>query len=220
VLATQDVTIVPLPVTFIERLLATLTDPNIVFLLLNLGVIAILIEISSPGGWIAGFLGVVSLALAAYGLGVLPVNWFGIIFLVVAFVLFILDIKAPTHGALTAAGVGSLIVGALVLFNTPNVPGLKVSVPLVVFTSLITGGIFFSILLYAVRAQKVPIRTGLEALVGRTGTVSMDLNPRGQVHVCGEFWTAELVNEQPALARGARIEVVGVQGLKLLVRKA
>ncbi|MEJ2710309.1 MAG: nodulation protein NfeD [Anaerolineales bacterium] len=220
VLATQDVTIVPLPVTFIERLLATLTDPNIVFLLLNLGVIAILIEISSPGGWIAGFLGVASLALAAYGLGVLPVNWFGIIFLVVAFVLFILDIKAPTHGALTAAGVGSLIVGALVLFNTPNVPGLKVSVPLVVFTSLITGGIFFSILLYAVRAQKVPIRTGLEALVGRTGTVSMDLNPRGQVHVGGEFWTAELVNEQPALARGARIEVVGVQGLKLLVRKA
>jgi membrane-bound ClpP family serine protease len=93
-------------------------------------------------------------------------------------------------------------------------------VPLVVFTSLITGGLFFSILLYAVRAQKVPIRTGLEALVGRTGTVSMDLNPRGQVHVCGEFWTAELVNEQPALARGARIEVVGVQGLKLLVRKA
>jgi membrane-bound serine protease (ClpP class) len=221
VLATRDATIVPLPVTFIERLLATLTDPNIVFLLLNLGVVAILIEISSPGGWIAGFLGVTALALAAYGLGVLPVNWFGIIFLVVAFVLFILDIKAPTHGALTAAGVGSLIVGALVLFNTPNVPGLQpVSVPLVIFTSLITGGIFFSILLYAVRAQKVPIRTGLEALVGRTGTVSMDLNPRGQVHVGGEFWTAELVNEQPALPKGARVEVVGVQGLRLLVRKA
>jgi membrane-bound serine protease (ClpP class) len=220
VLDTQNITLTPLPITFIERLLATLTDPNIVFILLNMGVVAILIEISSPGGWIAGFLGVTALALAAYGLGVLPVNWFGIIFLAVAFALFILDIKAPTHGALTAAGVGSLIVGALVLFNTPNVPGLKISVPLVIFTSLITGGIFFSILLYAVRAQSVPIRTGLEALVGRTGTVSTDLSPSGQVHVGGEFWTAVLVDEGLALPKGTRVEVVGVQGLRLLVRKA
>jgi membrane-bound serine protease (ClpP class) len=80
--------------------------------LITIGVQSILIEISSPGGWVAGFIGVVSLALATYGLGILPVNWFGIVFLLLAFVLFIVDIKAPTHGALTAAGVGSLIVGA------------------------------------------------------------------------------------------------------------
>jgi membrane-bound serine protease (ClpP class) len=92
--------------TFIEQLLTTLTNPNIVFLLLTIGVQAILIELSSPGGWIAGFIGVVCLSLAAYGLGILPVNYFGLVFLAIAFVLFVLDIKAPTHGALTAAGSG------------------------------------------------------------------------------------------------------------------
>ena len=115
-----------------------LTNPNLVFILLSIGVQAILIELSSPGGWVAGFIGVVCLALAAFGLGVLPVNWFGIIFLVHAFVLFIVDIKAPTHGALTAAGVGSFIVGALVLFNSPGVPAFqRVSVPLVVGTGIL-----------------------------------------------------------------------------------
>jgi len=102
-----------------------LTNSAIVFLLITIGVQAILIEISSPGGWVAGFIGVVCLALAAYGLGVLPVNWFGVVFLIAAFVLFILDIKAPTHGALTAAGTVSLIVGALVMFNSPNVPSFQ-----------------------------------------------------------------------------------------------
>ena len=114
-LHTTDLAAQALPPSFIEQLLATLINPNIVFLLLSIGVQAILIELSSPGGWVAGFIGVVCLALAIYGLGILPVNWFGIFFLILAFILFIVDIKAPTHGALTAAGAGSMIVGALVL---------------------------------------------------------------------------------------------------------
>ncbi len=103
----------PLDMSFIERFLLLLTDPNIVFSLLSIGATALLIELSSPGGWVAGFFGVVCISLATYGLGILPVNWFGIIFLLTAFVLFILDIKAPTHGALTIVGVASFIVGAL-----------------------------------------------------------------------------------------------------------
>ena len=91
-LETENAEVTFIEPTFIERLLNTLTNPNIVFLLLTIGVQAILIEISSPGGWIAGFIGVVCLALATYGLGILPVNWFGLIFLATAFVLFILDI--------------------------------------------------------------------------------------------------------------------------------
>ena len=115
--------------SFIEQFLLLLTDPNIVFtLLIAIGVQAVLIEISSPGGWVAGFIGVVCLTLAIYGLGVLPVNWFGIIFLLTAFVLFILDIKAPTHGALTTAGVASFIIGALVLFNSPGTPAFPACV--------------------------------------------------------------------------------------------
>ena len=207
--------------TFIEQLLAILTNPNVVFLLLTIGVQSILIEISSPGGWIAGFIGVVCLALATYGLGVLPVNYFGIVFLITAFILFILDIKAPTHGALTAAGVLSLIVGALVLFNSPSVPSFqRVSVPLIISVSIASGALFFGIMLFAVRAQKVPVRMGQESLVGRLGTVREDLAPFGTVQLGGELWSAELVEGEEPLPKGARVQVVSVRGVRLFVKKA
>jgi membrane-bound serine protease (ClpP class) len=207
--------------TFIEKLLGVLTNPTLVFLLLTIGVQAILIELSSPGGWVAGFIGVVCLALAAYGLGVLPVNWFGVVFLITAFILFLLDIKAPTHGALTAAGVASLIVGALVLFNSPSVPNFqRVPVPVIVGTSLASGGIFFVILMFAVRAQKSPVRMGVESMVGRSGIAQNDINPVGLVQLGGEQWTAELAEGEEPIERNERVEVTAVQGLRLLVRKA
>jgi membrane-bound serine protease (ClpP class) len=208
------------PLSFIERFLDTLTDPNIVFLLIAIGVQAILIEISSPGGWVAGFIGVVCLALATYGLGIITVNWFGMIFMATAFVLFILDIKAPTHGALTMAGIASLIVGSLVLFNTSTTPSFqRVSVPLVVGTSIITGIIFFIIMLIAVRAQKSPVRTGQESLGGKVGVTRSPLNPSGSVQVGGELWSAMLVEGDETIPEGVRVEVVAVEGIRLLVRR-
>lgn len=220
-LETTNVTIEEIRPSFIEDLLLLLTNPNIVFLLLTIGVQAILIELSSPGGWIAGFIGVVSLALATYGLGILPVNWFGLVFLITAFVLFVLDIKAPTHGALTAAGIASLIVGALVLFNSPGTPNfLRVSVPLIVITSLASGGMFFAILMIAVRAQSSPIRTGQEGVVGRVGVVRSDIAPHGSVQLGGELWSADLAEGEEHIPAGTRVEVVRVQGLRLIVRKA
>ncbi len=220
-LGTAGATIIPMKPSLIEQLLQVLTNPNIVFLLITIGVQSILIEISSPGGWAAGFIGVVSLALATYGLGILPVNWFGMIFLATAFVLFVLDIKAPTHGALTAAGVGSLIVGALVLFNSPSVPSFqRVSVPLIVGTSLASGGMFFAIMLFALRAQKIPVRTGQESFIGRTGITSSDLTPGGTVQLGSELWTAEAIDRRETLPKGTRVEVVRVEGVRLFVRKA
>jgi membrane-bound serine protease (ClpP class) len=208
-------------ISFIEQLLLIVTDPNIVFLLITIGVQAILIELSSPGGWVAGFMGVVCLGLATYGLGILPVNWFGLLFIATSFVLFILDIKAPTHGALTAAGIGSLIVGALVLFNTPVTPSFQhVSVPLVIGVSIVSGAIFFTIMMIAVRAQRAPIRTGEESMGGRMGIARTDLSPKGSVQVGGELWTAELEEIDASLPAGTRVEVVKVDGLRLIVRKA
>jgi membrane-bound serine protease (ClpP class) len=220
-LNTENAEVTTMELSFIEELLAILTNPNIVFILLSIGVQAILIELSSPGGWVAGFIGVVALSLAGYGLGVLPVNWFGLIFLATAFVLFVLDLKAPTHGALTAAGVASLIVGALVLFNSPATPEFqRVSVPLVVVTSLITGGVFAAALAFAIRAQKTPIRMGQEALIGRIGTVKQDIPAfgAGQVQLASELWTAELAEGSEAIPRGSRVEVVEIQGIRLKVR--
>jgi membrane-bound serine protease (ClpP class) len=224
ILNTSNADVTSLPSSFIEQLLALLTNPNIVFLLLSIGVQAVLIELSSPGGWIAGFIGAICLALAAFGLGVLDVNWFGAIFLIIAFVLFILDIKAPTHGALTAAGVACLIVGALVLFNSPRLPAFqpRLSIPLVVGVSLATGAIFFTFLLFAVRAQKAPIRMGAETLGGRTGVARSTITSHspGLVQLAGEEWTAELAEGEEPITNGARVLVVRVEGLRLIVRRA
>jgi membrane-bound serine protease (ClpP class) len=206
----------------IEELLTILTNPNIVFLLLSIGVQAILIELGSPGGWVAGFIGVVCLSLAAYGLGVLPVNWFGLVFLLTAFVLFFLDIKAPTHGALTAAGVASFIVGALTLFNSSSTPSFfRVNVPLVVAMSLITAATFFTALTFALRAQRIPVRMGGASLVGQTGRVreAVPKHGQGKVHLAGEVWTAELAEGEKPLKVGDRVEVVAVDGVRLKVKK-
>ncbi len=220
-LHTRTAVLVEVEMSFIEQILLMLTDPNIVFLLISVGVQAILIEISSPGGWLSGFIGVICLGLAAYGLGVLPVNWFGILFLLVSFVLFILDIKAPTHGGLTAAGVGTLIAGALVLFNSPATPSFqRVSVPLVIVTSLLTGAMFFGILMLALRAQRAPARMGEESLPGRRGIAKSEIRAHGSVQVGGELWSAQLAEGQEPIAAGERVEVVRVEGLRLIVRKA
>src|SRR5215213_5902867 len=211
----------PLDMSFIEQFLLFLTDPNIAFLLLAIGVQAILIEISSPGGWVAGFIGVVCLTLAVYGMGVLPVNWFGIIFLITAFVLFILDIKAPTHAALTTAGVASFIIGSLVLFNSPGVPQFqRVSVPLVVATGFAIGLLFMAILVFALRALKVPVSAGVESLIGKTGTARTVVEGGGgQVQLGSELWSAESVDPSEPIGKGDQVEVVQVKGLRLKVRK-
>ncbi len=219
-LNTSNTRVEDIPLTLIEQLLKMLTDPNIVFLLIAIGTQAIFIELGSPGGWVAGFIGVIALSLAVYGMGILPVNWFGLIFIIVSFVLFILDVKAPTHGALTAAGIGSFIVGALVLFNSPGTPEFgRVSVPLVIATSVLIALMFSAMLAFALRALKAPVRMGQKSLVGKQGVATTDFAPSGEVRVNSELWTAEKVDLTEPISKGERIEVVEVEGLRLKVRK-
>jgi membrane-bound serine protease (ClpP class) len=209
-----------LGMSLIEQLLQLLVDPNFVFILLSIGVQAILIELSSPGGWVAGFIGVVCLALAAYGLGVLPVNWFGLAFLIIAFVLFIVDIKAATHGGLTAAGIGSFIIGALVLFNSPGTPQFQqVSLPLVILVALVIGISFAIIVGFALRAMKKPVLTGSEGMRGQNGFARTDINPSGQVHSRAELWTAHLAEGESRIRKGEQVEIVRVEGLTVIVKK-
>jgi membrane-bound serine protease (ClpP class) len=221
-LETAYLSVEELSPTLIEELLTILTNPNIVFLLLSIGVQAIIIEIGSPGGWFAGFLGVVSLSLAAYGLGFLPVNWFGLIFIATAFVLFFLEVKTPVFGALSVAGVGSFIAGALLLFNSSNTPSFfRVNVPLVIVMGVLTAGVFFAAAAFAVKAQRQPARTGGSSLIGQTGRARAAIAPRrpGKVHIASELWTAELAPDSPAIEEGDPVEVVEVDGLRLKVRK-
>lgn len=220
ILHTQNAPREDFPNTAVEQVLMMLTNPNIVFLLLAIGVQAILIELASPGGWVAGFVGVVCLALAVYGLGLLPVNWFGLIFIAAAFVLFFLELKMPTHGALTVTGVVSFISGALILFNSVEAPEVQhVSLPLVVFVGVLTAATFALGVGFALRAQKAPILTGMEALLGQQGTVRVALDPHGQVQVAGELWSAEPAEGERLLEEGARIQVTAVDGVHLRVKR-
>lgn len=220
ILNTENIRIRPLAMSFIESLLLMLTNPNIAFLLLAIGVQAILIELSSPGGWFAGFLGAVLLTLAIYGLGVLPINWFGLIFMAIAFILFVLEFKTPTYGALTAAGAASFIIGALVLFNSPGTPEFqRVSVPLVVGTGAALGLASFAVIMVAIRAFRAPVRIGQESMVGQTGTVVLFQRGAGQVQVGSELWSAEKAADSKPIRKGDAVEVVEVRGLKLVVRK-
>jgi membrane-bound serine protease (ClpP class) len=209
-----------IPMNQVERILLILTDPNIVFLLLSFGMVAIIVEIRSPGGWVAGAFGTIALGLSLYGLGVLPVNWLGLVFIILAFVLFILDIKAPTHGALSAAAVASLAAGAFILFGQPGIaPFGRLSIPLVIGQSILIGGIFAFLVMMALRAQTLHPTTGYEGLSGQVGRVTQDLNPEGMVQVWGERWRARAVDNQ-LIAAGSEVEVVEAGKMRLLVRPA
>src|SRR5262249_9664865 len=153
--------VVSVSISPFEIALDLLTNPNVVFLLLTIGTQALLMELSNPGQWIPGAVGAVSLALAFYGLGVLPVNWFGLVFVALAFVLFVLAVPATAPGALAVTGTASLVVGALILFNSPGSPSfLQVSVPLVVLTSLLVAAAFVALVTAALRARRQPVVLG------------------------------------------------------------
>jgi membrane-bound serine protease (ClpP class) len=212
-----DAVLRDVPMSPVEQVLSVLVNPNVAFLLLALGIQLVLVELSAPGGWVAGFLGVLCLALAAYAMRVLPLNWLGLVLIGTSFILFFLDVKTPGVEALTFVGVGTLVAGALILFNVPaGSPYGRISVPLVVATSLAIGAFFAFIVAKGLRAQRARPATGVELLVGRLGVVRTPLDPEGTVRVAGELWTAR--SEDGPLAEGEQVEVVAVEGLRLRVR--
>jgi membrane-bound serine protease (ClpP class) len=203
-----------LPMTGVERLLHTITNPNIAFILMTLGINGILFELSSPGGYAAGVVGVICLLLAFYALGVLDVDYTGLLFIALAFVLFVVDIKAPTHGVLTAGGIVSFILGSLILFNSPF---YAVSRNLVISVGLVTGAFFAFIIAKAVAIQRRQPTTGIEGLVGTLATARTDLSPTGSVFLKGEWWKAE--TEDALIKAGERVRVKSVEGFRLRVTR-
>ena len=220
ILQTTNATVSEIPIDLAEQILDILVKTDTVFLLMAMGLLAILIELSAPGGWVAGFLGVIALALSVYGFGILTVNWFGVIFIVLSFVLFSLDLQTTTHGALTAAGIGSFILGTLVLFNSTGVPEFqRVSIPLVVTVGVIIGLGFAILLGFGLRAQSAPITMGQDTLIGVSGIARGNIDPLGQVQLKSELWSAERVEGSAPIYSGDRVIVESIEGLRLIVRK-
>jgi membrane-bound serine protease (ClpP class) len=203
---------VDVPMTTGERLLAMLVHPAVALLLITIGVNAILIELSNPGGYVAGVLGVLALTLGFYSLGVLEANLIGLVFIGLAFVLFVLDLKSPTHGLLTAGGVLLFVFGSAVLFS-----GGYYDVPWGTILAVAVGtGLFFVFALSAVlRAMRRQPVTGTEGLLGQTATVKAALDPEGTVLIQGELWPATLL--EGAAEEGATVRVLRREGFHLVV---
>jgi len=214
-LRTADAVPQEIPMTFVENFLHVIANPNIAFILMIIGVNGILFELSNPGGYIAGIVGVICLLLALYAFGTLPVNYTGILFIVLAFILFIADIKAPTHGILSALGVASLVFGAFVLFESPL---FAVSRTLIVGIALFTGLFFAFVVAKAVHIQTRRTVTGREALIGALAEARTDLNPQGKVFLKGEYWDA-VVRGAP-VRKGERVRILSREGFLLTVEKA
>jgi membrane-bound serine protease (ClpP class) len=203
--------------SILEQILMVLADPNIVALLLAIGPLLIIVEIRTPGGWVAGTLGAICTGLALYGLGVLPVNWLGIIFVVLAIVLFVLEVTTPTSGVLATAAVVSMIVGAIILFSTPEIePFGQLSIPFVIAQSVLLGVLFIFFGIMIMRGQRLPVTTGYEGMVGLEGRVIQPLEPLGTVLVWGERWKAE-AEDGHHIPAGQQVRVLKAAGRLLLV---
>jgi membrane-bound serine protease (ClpP class) len=203
------------PLNPIESFLNIITSPTLAVILLTLGMNAILFEISSPGGYAAGVIGVICLLLAFYAVGTLEANWTGLGFIVLAFVLFVVDIKAPTHGVLTAGGLLSFVLGGFLLFNTGE---LEVPWLTIIALALGTAAFFvFAIAKVVATHRRRPV-TGFEGIVGQTAVVRQALEPEGMVLAEGELWRAE--SESGPIAVGERVVVTGRDGYCLRVRRS
>jgi len=219
--------------TFIDAILAFLVNPDIAYILMTIGIFGVIFELTSPGAIAPGVVGAIALLMAFIGFGNLPTNVGGIVFIALAIVLFIVDIKTPTHGFLTAGGVVAFALGSLLLFPpwrggaaknlpVPAVPGLAppsvgISWAVIVVMTVLVAAFFIFVLGKGIRAQARRVSFGVEGLEGGVGTVVTDCAPEGQVRLGGEQWSARSV-EGP-LAPGETVEVVGRDGLSLLVRR-
>jgi membrane-bound serine protease (ClpP class) len=197
-----------------DQLLQTIADPNLVYLLFLLAVIGIGFWVTHPGMFLPGVVGVIAGVLAALSLFNLPINIAGVLLILIAMVLFIIDLNAVTHGVLTTGGIVAMILGGLLLINTGFLSE-SVSLPLLVITVLLIAGSFFFILRKVIQARHRPYAAGEEAMVGSVGTVREALNPTGMVFLDGALWQATATDGP--LAAGTPVRVVGVDGLRLRV---
>lgn len=205
-----------------EPLLTVLSDPNVAYLLFLIGILGLVAEAYHPGAFLPGIIGGVSLILALVAFTLLSVNWIGALLLLLSIGLFLAEAHAPGVGALGLGGVLLFILGSLLLF-VPFSPTVSAAAMLTLSPWLVVGSAlgvtaFFLLLIRAsLRARRLPVTTGVETLLGKEGVVTSDLAPRGAVRVAGEEWSA--LAEVGPINSGETVEVIGIEGLTLLVHR-
>ncbi len=210
----RDAETVEMGRTFFEDLLALLSSPTVAAILLTLGLNAILYELSAPGGYVAGAIGVIALLLAFYSLGTIEANWAGLAFIGIAFTLFVVEVKVHTGGILTIAGLVAFILGYAMLFDTPYAP-----IPWVVILGMAAAmALCVAVAVrLVVHTQRRPSSVGGSALIGREGNARTLLDPDGTVYVNGARWEAHA--EESPIEEGALVIVTHREGHRLWVRQ-
>jgi membrane-bound serine protease (ClpP class) len=196
-----------------EKVLRIITDPTIAYLLLILGLAGLYFEFSTPGAVLPGILGGISLILALYAFQQLPINYAGVLLILLAIVMFIAEIKVASHGVLTLGGIAAMILGSMMLIDT-SAPYLRISIGAILATAGATAAFFLVVVGAGVRALHSKTATGQEGLVGQVGLVRTRLAPRGQISLRGELWNAEC---EQAIEPGGSVRVTAVDGLTLQV---
>jgi len=216
-LVTEGVAVVDMPMSWQQQLLNYLADPNLVYILLTIGLLALTYEFLSPTIGIGFIVGGISLLLAFMGLQILPVNLVGLGLILFGVLLMVLDVFTPTHGILTTGGVISLLVGSFTLFDIPD-PALQLSLWNVLATVGVITALFVFVIGKGLLAQKRMPVTGIEGMIGSIGVVKEEINPKGRVLVKGEYWWAVSADGQP-IPEGEEIIVENVEHGRLLVRR-
>jgi membrane-bound serine protease (ClpP class) len=214
-LHTKGVQPQPIQMSWRERLLDIISNPSIAYILLMLGIYGIFFELSSPGAILPGVVGGIFLILAFYALQMLPVNYAGLALIFFGIILFIAEIKVVSHGLLAVGGVISLFLGSIMLFHTPT-EYMRISMSVIIPAVLVSAAFFIFAVTKAINARLKKPTTGMEGLIGEVGIASTPVSPEGKVSIHGEFWN--VVSDQP-IERGEKVQVIGVENLKLKVKK-
>ncbi|MDR7545319.1 MAG: nodulation protein NfeD [Armatimonadota bacterium] len=214
-LRTAGARVVDISMDVTERFLSLLSDPNIGFILMNVGILGILVELYNPGAILPGVVGGIALILGLASFAILQVNVAGLMLIAFAILLFIADVKVPGHGVLTVGGVIAFIFGAILLTER-TAPVLQISLRLIIAVAAVLAAFFLFAVSAGVRAQRVPARSGGERLVGAVGVARSRLDPEGMVYVQGEMWSA-IADEGP-IADGQPVRVIALEGLRVRVR--
>jgi membrane-bound serine protease (ClpP class) len=202
----------------LDKLLNVLSDPNIAYILMLMGMFGILFELYNPGAILPGIVGVISLILAFYTMHTLPINYAGLALIIFAIVLFILEIKIVTHGLLAIGGVISLLLGSMMLIRaSSSLEFVKLSRSVIITSTAVTSLFFLFVLGLGLKAQRRKPVTGMEGMIGLTGESLGTLSPFGKVRVHGELWNAESISEN--IDQGKKIRVTGIKNLKLYVEE-
>ena len=216
-LHTRDAVVKRIEVRFRDRFLALISDPNVAYILMMVGMLGIFFELSTPGAVLPGVIGGISLILAFFAFQSLPVNWAGLLLILFGLVLLVADIKVASHGILTVGGIVAMLLGSLMLYDMPE-SGLRISWLVIIPTVGATAGVVIVAVSMGVRALRRPPTTGAVGMVGHVGVVKRALDPEGQVLVDGELWRA--VTRDGPVPAGENVEIVSVDGLTLTVTRS